>query len=105
MEGLSLPPNPTRVGGAQVDYSWQEICSIGNGVELLELVLASKNYLAVWFPRAFPRYWCIAEQSKDTPQAPYVRGAFVYQAYEQWADPNFGLGLGDIQISLGQGPR
>ena len=101
MEGLSLPPNPTRVGGAQVDYSWQEICSIGNGVELLELVLASKNYLAVWFPRAFPRYWCIAEQSKDTPQAPYVRGAFVYQAYEQWADPNFGLGLGDIQISLG----
>ena len=26
-----------------------------------------------------------------------MQGAFVYRAYEQWTDPNFGLRLGDIQ--------
>ena len=71
------------------------------GLKLLELVLASKNCSAAWFSRAFPRYLCIVEQVKDTPRAPFVRGVFVYRAYEQWADPNFGLRLGDIQISLG----
>ena len=33
MEESSLSPDPTRVGGAQIDYSWQGICSIENGVE------------------------------------------------------------------------
>ena len=75
------------------------------GLKPLELVLAYKNYLAVRFPRAFLRYRCIAKQGKDTPRAPFVQGAFVYQAYEQWTDPNFSLGLGDIQMSLGLGPR
>ena len=75
------------------------------GLKPLELVLASKNCSAAWFPRAFLGYRCIAKQGKDTPRAPYVRGAFIYRVYEQWADPNFGLGLGDIQMSLGLGPR
>ena len=75
------------------------------GLKPLELVQASKNCLVAWFPRAFLGYRCIAKQGKDTPQAPFVLGAFVYRAYEQWADPNFGLGLGDIQISLGLGRR
>ena len=74
------------------------------GLKLLELVLASKNCLAAWFPRAFSGYRRIVEQGKDTPRAPYVQGVFVYRAYEQWADPNFSLGLGDIQISSGLGP-
>ena len=75
------------------------------GFKPLELVQASKNCLVAWFPRAFLGYWCIAKQGKDTPRATFVRGAFVYRAYEQWADLNFGLGLGDIQISLGLGLR
>ncbi|KAK9988057.1 hypothetical protein SO802_028296 [Lithocarpus litseifolius] len=44
-------------------------------------------------------------EGEDTPRAPFVLDAFVYRAYEQWADPNFGLRLGDIEISLGLGPR
>ena len=83
----------------------KEYAPLEIGLKPLELMLAFKNCSAVWFLRAFPGYRCIAEQGKDTPWAPYVRGAFVYWAHEQWADPNFGLGLGDIQISLGLGPR
>ena len=83
----------------------KEYASSEMGLKLLELVLASKNCLAAWFFRAFSRYLCIVEQVKDTPRAPFVRGVFVYRAYEQWADPNSGLRLGDIQISLGLGPR
>ena len=75
------------------------------GLKPLELVLASKNCSATWFPRTYLGYRCIAEQGKDTPQAPFVQGVFVYRAYEQWTNPNFGLGLGDIQMSLGLGPR
>ena len=45
-------------------------------------------------------YRCIAEQSKNTPRAPYVQDEFIYQVYKQWVDPNFGLRLGEIQISL-----
>ena len=33
MEESWLPPSYTSVGETQIDYSWQGICFVGNGVE------------------------------------------------------------------------
>lgn len=67
VEGSSLPPEPTCVEGPKLTIFDKEYALSKMGLKPLELVLASKNCLTMWFPRAFSRYRCIAEQGMDTP--------------------------------------
>ena len=76
-------------------WKWGWTVGIGASLQKLFGSVVPKGILGI-------SVYC--QQSKNTPRAPYVQDEFVYWVYKQWIDPNFGLRLGDIQISLVQGP-